>query len=59
MSPDVAMRTASRPTMSRRRLRNAAYAQCVPVIGKKPAPMLADYPTLIDDGHVHVAVADG
>jgi hypothetical protein len=33
---------------------NAAYATYVPRIGKKPAPMLADYPDLIASGSVYV-----
>ena len=36
---------------------NAAYEQYIAAIGKKPAPMLADYTRLIDDGFVRVAVA--
>ena len=36
---------------------NAAYEQHITAIGKKPAPMLADYPRLIGDGFVRVAVA--
>ncbi|MGI9304039.1 MAG: GNAT family N-acetyltransferase [Gammaproteobacteria bacterium] len=32
----------------------AAYALYVPRMGKKPAPMLADYAELIERGHVHV-----
>ncbi|MHB8648369.1 MAG: GNAT family N-acetyltransferase [Thermomicrobiales bacterium] len=35
----------------------AAYAIYVPQMGKQPAPMLADYSTLIADGVVHV-IAD-
>jgi ribosomal protein S18 acetylase RimI-like enzyme len=35
----------------------AAYEQYVAAMGRKPAPMLADYPQLIDDGFVRVAVA--
>ncbi len=35
----------------------AAYAMYVPQMGKQPAPMLADYPTLIAEGVVHV-IAD-
>src|SRR5581483_11714376 len=33
---------------------NAAYAKYVERIGKKPAPMLADYASLIAWGHVYV-----
>ncbi|HEX2783751.1 MAG TPA: GNAT family N-acetyltransferase [Ilumatobacteraceae bacterium] len=36
---------------------NAAYEQHVAAIGKRPAPMLADYFRLIGDGFVRVAVA--
>ena len=36
---------------------NAAYEQHIAAIGKKPAPMLADYPRLIGKGFVRVAVA--
>ena len=32
-----------------------AYELYVPRMGKKPAPMLADYAQLVDDGVVHVA----
>lgn len=35
-----------------------AYRRYVPVIGRKPAPMVADFAAQIDAGHVHVA-ADG
>jgi ribosomal protein S18 acetylase RimI-like enzyme len=39
---------------------NAAYAQYVPSMGRKPAPMSADYATLIRTGVVRVAlVGDG
>ncbi len=37
---------------------NAAYQIHVAAIGKKPAPMLADYAQLIRDGLVRVAVSD-
>jgi len=37
---------------------NAAYEQYIAAMGTKPAPMLADYPRLIGDGFVRVAVAD-
>ncbi len=33
-----------------------AYAQYVAAIGKKPAPMIADFKSLIASGSVHVAV---
>jgi len=33
-----------------------AYAPYIPAIGRKPAPMDADYPRLIAAGAVHVAV---
>ncbi len=36
---------------------NAAYEAYVAAIGRKPAPMLADYAQLIDDGLVRVAVS--
>lgn len=36
---------------------NAAYAKYVPRMGKKPAPMLADYAELIARGIVHVVGA--
>lgn len=39
---------------------NAAYEHYIARIGKKPAPMLADYPALIADGFVSViATKDG
>ncbi|HEY7626739.1 MAG TPA: GNAT family N-acetyltransferase [Ilumatobacteraceae bacterium] len=34
---------------------HAAYSKYVPLIGREPAPMLADYPTLIAAGFVHLA----
>lgn len=37
----------------------AAYAHYVARIGREPGPMLDDYATLIDGGHVHVAERDG
>ncbi|MGZ4806226.1 MAG: GNAT family N-acetyltransferase [Ilumatobacteraceae bacterium] len=36
---------------------NAAYEGYVAAIGRKPAPMVADYAQLIDDGWVQVAVS--
>lgn len=36
----------------------AAYAKYVPRMGKEPAPMLADYATLIAAGVVHVIADD-
>ena len=35
-----------------------AYARYVPLIGRKPAPMSADYAAQIAAGDVHVAVGD-
>lgn len=32
-----------------------AYARYVPAMGRKPAPMVADFATQIADGHVYVA----
>ena len=37
----------------------AAYAPYVPRIGRRPAPMDADFAALIDAGHVAVIKADG
>jgi ribosomal protein S18 acetylase RimI-like enzyme len=37
----------------------AAYSHYVARIGRKPGPMLADYSTLIEGGHVHVIEHDG
>lgn len=37
---------------------NAAYGHYVAAIGKKPAPMLADYPKLIRDRLVRVATSN-
>lgn len=37
---------------------NAAYEQYIAAIGKKPAPMLADYTRLIDDGFVETHRVD-
>ena len=42
-----------------RRIVEAAYGHYVPRMGKKPAPMLADYDELIGRGVVDVAVAAG
>ena len=39
-----------------RRCAAEAYALYVPRIGKKPAPMVADFATQISEGHVHVCV---
>lgn len=36
-----------------------AYARYVPRIGRKPAPMLADFAAQIAAGHVHVATGSG
>jgi len=36
-----------------------AYARYVPRIGRKPAPIFADFTAQIDAGQVHVAEADG
>jgi GNAT superfamily N-acetyltransferase len=36
----------------------AAYSHYVPLIGRKPAPMLDDYETLIRDRRVQVALRD-
>jgi ribosomal protein S18 acetylase RimI-like enzyme len=41
------------------RLVEAAYGGYVEVIGRRPAPMDADYAALIDDGHVTVAERNG
>lgn len=35
-----------------------AYARYVPLIGREPAPMLADFPAQIAAGQVHVALSD-
>jgi len=32
----------------------AAYAKWVPIIGREPMPMTADYEALVSEGHVHV-----
>lgn len=36
----------------------AAYARYIPLIGRKPAPMLADFPAQIAAGQVHVYADD-
>ena len=36
----------------------SAYARYVPIIGRKPGPMLDDYRALINEGHVYV-LSDG
>ncbi|MBZ0286273.1 MAG: GNAT family N-acetyltransferase [Anaerolineae bacterium] len=38
---------------------DAAYSKWIPVIGRKPMPMLADYEKLIADGVVYVFELDG
>jgi len=38
---------------------NAAYAQWIPVIGRKPWPMLQDYATVIEAEQVVVAESNG
>lgn len=37
---------------------DSAYSKWILVIGRKPAPMLADYPALIQQGFVHVLDKD-
>jgi GNAT superfamily N-acetyltransferase len=37
----------------------AAYGKYVPRLGRKPVPMLDDYRTLIEEGHVYVVEHDG
>ncbi|MEO8608490.1 MAG: GNAT family N-acetyltransferase [Chloroflexota bacterium] len=37
---------------------DAAYSKWIPVFGRKPGPMLADYEKLIADGVVYVIVAE-
>mgnify|MGYP001032615784 CR=1 FL=1 len=41
------------------RCARAAYAQYVPLIGREPAPMVADFAAQIDSGWVHVFHQDG
>ena len=57
--PDVSTRTATpADKVDVIACVTAAYAQYVALIGREPAPMLADYDSLIHDGRVRVAVAD-
>lgn len=42
-----------------RRCAEDAYALYVPRIGKKPAPMIADFAAQIDAGQVHVCIEGG
>jgi diadenosine tetraphosphate (Ap4A) HIT family hydrolase/GNAT superfamily N-acetyltransferase len=42
-----------------RAVASAAYEGYVPRMGRRPAPMTADYPQSVRDGQVWVAVADG
>lgn len=42
-----------------RRCAEEAYARHVPRIGRRPAPMEADYAALVARGHARVAVEDG
>ena len=42
-----------------RALASAAYQGYVPRMGRRPAPMTADYARAVGDGQVWVAVADG
>lgn len=41
------------------RLTRDAYSRYVPVIGREPAPVLADHAALVASGEVHVAEVDG
>jgi len=41
------------------RLTQDAYSRYVPLIGREPAPVLADHAALVAAGDVHVAEADG
>ena len=41
------------------RLTRDAYSRYVPVIGREPAPVLADHAALVAAGEVHVAEVDG
>jgi hypothetical protein len=36
-----------------------AYARYVPLIGRKPAPMIANFGAQIAAGHIYVATGDG
>jgi GNAT superfamily N-acetyltransferase len=38
---------------------STAYAHWVPIIGQKPWPMLQDYASIVDTGHVVVAEIEG
>jgi len=42
-----------------RQLVQAAYGHYPPILGVTPAPLTADYATLVAAGHVHVAEQDG
>jgi GNAT superfamily N-acetyltransferase len=50
-------RAADVPALDR--ITRAAYAAYVPVIGREPAPMLADHAALVSAGEVHVAELAG
>ena len=56
-APDVQVRIATADDEAEvRRCVMSAYQRYVADIGREPAPMLADYAALIDDGRVRVAV---
>ena len=59
MRSDIVVRPASRDDIGAiRQCVKRAYTMYVPRMGKKPAPMLADYTKLVDNNAVHVAVVE-
>lgn len=57
MATGLSIRLASiNDTAAVRRCAQEAYARYVEAIGKKPVPMTADFPSLIRNGFVYVAV---
>lgn len=56
-SPNIRPATAD-DTLSITRCASAAYNKYVERIGQPPAPMVADFPALIERGKVHVMILD-
>jgi ribosomal protein S18 acetylase RimI-like enzyme len=52
-------RATSQDAQSVRRLVREAYAQWIPVIGREPMPMKADYERAIQDHEIDLLYADG
>jgi N-acetylglutamate synthase-like GNAT family acetyltransferase len=59
MAAEILRQATGADTDAIQRLVEAAYGMYVDRIGKRPAPMDADYPALIDAGRVTVAESEG